>query len=104
MKKLKKLFEKSYFDHLYLAFEKRENGYGPYIHFFDEYPKDDELTGILPFVDFLNRLESNPVENVYFFGPLIDAYKNKWRFRLYINNRGLSKYFEDTSVRHRGDF
>lgn len=80
LKKLLKLLEKNYFEHLYLALEKRDNerGFGPYIHFFDEDPHDSYYINVMKFNDFLLFLSKNPIENLYFFGPLVNRYQNNW--------------------------
>ena len=91
----KKLFEKSSFNHLYVAFEKNqsERGFGKMIHFFKEKPSEDEFTQIMRFPEMIEYLQKNPIDDLYFFGPIRESYWSNKRFKWYIDNRNLGRYF-----------
>ena len=92
---LKKILEKPKFKHLYVAFEKNssDRGFGKMIHFFNEKPSEEQYTKIMLFPEMIDFLQRNPIDDLYFFGPIRDAYWTNKRFKWYIDNRHLGRYF-----------
>lgn len=95
MKKLRELFEKNYFENTYVGIEARNNkkGYGKLIHTLTYKPAGNEFAVIMSFPKMIEHLMTTKPDDIAFFGPPVTAYKKSWRFRLFVKNRHLEKYF-----------
>ena len=97
---IKHLLEKNYFKSAYVGVEKRDNesGMAKLIHTFNYKPRDGEYALSMPFEEMILYLKANPNADLVFFGPPVMAYKRNIRFRFYIQNRCVSKFFEPKEV------
>ena len=97
MKKLRQILEKNYFANDYAVVEKSNNerGFTRLIHIIASKPKDGDYALSMTFPEMVEYLKKNPIDDLYFYGAPIMAYQLNWRFKLFVKNNNLERYFKD---------